>query len=107
MTAKASSPITPTSPSRQEQEVAFKKRPFVPKKEVLKCKPGTWLQVMWLDSPDSVVLLLERVDRNARGDVAMRCYTPGLGAVNHRVDTRQVNRILGPVLVPEPVLTPQ
>ncbi len=73
----------------------------LPKKEVLKLKAGTWIELWWLDGTNTVALLMERPDNHA-GDVSLRCmhfhpdgsvYEGGHGTPIHS----QVVRSLGHV----------
>lgn len=71
------------------------------KATVLKLKPGTWLQISWVDAPNSVGLLLAKPERE-RGDVSLRVFDPA----GERYETvlyivhEQVVANLGMVLVP-------
>lgn len=49
-------------------------RKTMPKKEVLKLQPGTLVRVAWLDSPDSVHLILEKPVRDT-GDLSLTTWT--------------------------------
>lgn len=79
--------------------VAFKTQRAVPKKAVMKCKAGTWLEVKWKDAPNSIVLLLEKPENNP-GDVCLKTYDPVVQDVSWKADSNQVIRIVGPLQVP-------
>jgi hypothetical protein len=69
----------------------FKAQQVVPKKVLLKCKPGTVLEFKWKDSPNSFGILGEKIDPKERGDVSIIAYDNG-GQVVYP-DTGQVVRI--------------
>ena len=71
------------------------------KKDVLKLKPGTWLEILWADSPSSVAMLLEK-PRNERGDVSLHCFYPESQTVDSHAVHSQIVRVLGNVAIPEP-----
>jgi hypothetical protein len=70
------------------------------KKEFLKLQPGTWLEIRWLDGPNSVVLLLEKPKRNA-GDITFTCWSPTPTIQGTTLESSQVIRVQGKVKVPE------
>ena len=89
------------SPSvRELQEVEFNKRKRLTKREVLGCKPGSWLRIMWLDAPDSVVLLMKKVT-NVPGDMNLMCWVPESSVWNLSIIHTQVHSVLGHISVPE------
>jgi hypothetical protein len=82
------------------------KQKHLTKREVLKLKAGTWIEVSWADSPNSVGLLLERPEKEP-GDVSLRVFWPDTesdaynSSVNSSAVHSQVVRALGTVEVPE------
>ena len=86
---------------RATPEEAFNAQRSLTKKEVMKLKPGTWLEVKWLDDWNTVVLLLERPE-SGPGDVSLRCYDPSSNGyrVHSHVVHSQVVRVIGTVEVP-------
>lgn len=79
--------------------VPWSLRKSLPKKEVMKLQPMTWLQVKWMDGPDTLVLLLEK-PRYQAGDVELTTIDPDVGEVNSRVDNTQVMAVHSYVVVP-------
>ncbi len=72
------------------------------KKEVLKLRPGTWIELWWRDNINTMALLLERPDDH-RGDVSLRClhFNSDGEVVRHGSPTHsQVVRTHGGLLVP-------
>lgn len=81
------------------QDLAFKSQKPIPKKEVMKLKPGTWIEVKWLDVPNEAVLLLKR-PQQAAGDVDLLVYSPASFAVSGQVHHNLVVKVLGTLKVP-------
>lgn len=65
------------------------------KKELAKCKPGTWLLIHWNDSEPCVAMLLEKVDRDLVGEVSLKCFYPETYDVNSHAVHTQVLEIKG------------
>jgi hypothetical protein len=65
--SKAVAPLLNIEPDYFE---SYKLQKALTKREVLKLKPGTWVELKWRDSPNSIALLLERVT-NSKGDVSI------------------------------------
>lgn len=85
-----------------EYEQAFKTRKPIPKKEALKLKPGTFVQLKWLDGPDTVVMLVERLE-NKKGDISLDYLEQGRGRDTHAIHT-QIVAVLGQAEWPALVL---
>ena len=76
----------------------FKRVKSIPKKESLKLlKPGTWIQVKWMDGPDDVRLVTVK-PRREDWDVSTLGLT---GKNNWSVGFNQIVAILGTVQAPE------
>lgn len=71
----------------------------LPKKEVAQIKAGTWIEVWWLDSPNTALLLLEKMS-DAAGEVSLHCFDPTLMLSHHQATNRQVVAILGNLTTP-------
>ena len=73
----------------------------VTKKQALKLKPGTWLEVRWNDAPNEIGLLLEIVP-NTRGEVDLRMFWANRkrDVVDKHAMHTQITRVIGPVQVP-------
>lgn len=69
------------------------------KSEVMKLKPGTWIEVKWKDAPNSAALLLSKPEHET-GDVELRCFYPNSNGRDWSADTSQVIRVIGPVQIP-------
>jgi len=52
----------------------------LPKKEIYKLKPGTWIELRWKDAPNNIVLLAERVVPG-KGDISIRYFDVADGKV--------------------------
>lgn len=76
------------------------KRKHLPKKTVMKQKTGTFLQIKWRDSPDTVVMLIHK-PTECVGEASLQVIEPKRG---HRlwVNSSQVVAVLGQVIYPEP-----
>jgi hypothetical protein len=86
--------------STNEFAQAYASQKPMTKAEVLKLKPGTWIELKWMDGPNAPALLLEKPE-NERGDVSLHCYYPERGRHdNHPVHT-QVIRVNSPLVVPD------
>lgn len=78
------------------------------KKDVLKLKPGTFVEVLWLDSPPEVGMLVERT-KDRPGDVAVKMFYPNRSACHvdsHAVHT-QINCVLDRISIPSAVSPPE
>jgi hypothetical protein len=73
-------------------------RPLL-KKEVLKLKAGTWIELRYRDAPNSAVLLLEKPTSSA-GDASLKVFYPDTGRCDEHPVHSQVVRVLGPLQVP-------
>lgn len=84
-----------------EQYAAFSnnffKQKAVKKRDLEKCPAGTWLEVKFLDMPNTVALLLFK---NGRGDKDLTLHFPEADKGYWMATTDQVVRIIGPVVVP-------
>jgi hypothetical protein len=70
------------------------------KKEVMKLRPGTWIEVKWKDHPNTVALLIEK-PVYAPGDVSFKCIVfDEKGSCFQYVGHDQVIRVLGKVEPP-------
>lgn len=58
-----------TSPVRDYKAEFDKQRPLS-KKVIYKLKPGTWVELRWVDSPNSVCLLVHKVEQS-KGDCTL------------------------------------
>ena len=63
------------------------------KREVARLTPGTFIQLKWVDSPDTAALLLEKMDRAERGEVSLYVFD-GEKVTRHPVHN-QVVAVLG------------
>lgn len=71
----------------------------MPKKEVAKIRPGTWIEVWYKDAPNGVVLLLEKMTPYP-GDVALFCLDPVSMCSTFKIFNRQVVRVVDRLKVP-------
>ncbi len=55
----------------------------LPKKEIYKLKPGTWIELRWKDAPNTVHLLTERVIPG-KGDLSVEVQSVIKGRLHHR-----------------------
>lgn len=78
---------------------AYRAIPVLPKAEVAKLQPGTWIEVKWLDGPNEALLLTRRMER-APGEITLNYYIPGTRSLGWHATNRQVVRVLGPLQVP-------
>ena len=46
------------------------------KKELAKCKAGTWLRIRWDDGIEAIGLLLQKIDRDDTGHILVKMYYP-------------------------------
>lgn len=69
-----------------------KQRKHVPKKEVLKLKPGTFVRIMWIDAPDEVVMILRKPVFEV-GDFCLD-YMCEDGRIESRATNEQVVEVL-------------
>lgn len=63
------------------------------KREVARLTPGTLIQLKWMDGPDTVGLLLEKIDKSKRGEVSLHVFD-GKGSNHHPVHN-QIVAVLG------------
>lgn len=91
-----------------DHEATYKAQKPLPKKEVLRLKPGTFIEVKWSDAPNTVVMLLERPENNP-GPVCLRVFdttnsvlTKSLGMMHYHIDSDQVVAVRGMIEVPCP-----
>jgi len=52
--------------------------------------PGRWVQVWWSDSSPTCGMILEKPDREDRGDVSLRIFYPDTGDVNSLASHTQI-----------------
>lgn len=94
---------SPREDARKAEEALnrqrFESQRPLPKKVVMRLKPGTWIEVKWLDTVNTVMLLLEKPEDRA-GDVSLRCYDPHTQDVHSHAVHSQVVRVRGAVVVP-------
>lgn len=69
------------------------------KAEIYKLTPGTFLEVRWNDASNSVVLLLEKPERQ-RGDVSLKCLHQTTGLVDTHIVHGQVVAVCGQMAWP-------
>jgi len=69
------------------------------KREVCKLKPMTFIELEWDDSPNSVVLLLEKPEPRL-GDVLLHCMYDD-GTISRHATHTQVVSILGKLQFPD------
>ena len=55
----------------------------LPKKEIYKLKPGTWIELRWKDAPNSIGLLAEKVEAG-KGDISISYLEVADGQVTWR-----------------------
>jgi hypothetical protein len=60
----------------------------------MKIKPGTWIELKWTDSENTVVLLLERPE-NCLGDVGLCYYDPHIEQVSRHAVHSQIVGVRG------------
>ena len=72
----------------------FKNQKPLTKKEAMKIKPGTWIELKWTDSENTVVLLLERPE-NCLGDVGLCYYDPHIEQVSRHAVHSQIVGVRG------------
>jgi hypothetical protein len=65
------------------------------KREVARLTPGTFIRLKWMDGPDTAALLLEKMDRNERGEVSLHVFDGE--EVSHHPVHNQVVAVLGHV----------
>ncbi len=82
--------------------VEFKSQKSLTKKEVMKIKPGTWVELKWYDSENTVVLLLERPE-TCLGDVGLYYYDPYIEGVSRHAVHSQIVKVVGNLQRPEGV----
>ncbi len=76
------------------------KHKHVSKKELAKVKPGTYLEVVWADSPPTVAILLDFLSsKRDKGEVELRILEQGSNSMRNTTHT-QVVAIRGPVIWP-------
>lgn len=63
------------------------------KREVARLTPGTFIQLKWMDTPDTAAFLLEKMDRAERGEVSLYVFD-GEEVTRHPV-YNQVVAVLG------------
>jgi hypothetical protein len=70
-------------------------------KQAAKLKPGTWLQISWNDSKDTLALLIEHEIKG--GEPTLSCYYPKrtFNKVNEYATYTQVVAILGKLKMPK------
>jgi hypothetical protein len=88
-----------TSKSNPNYRALYSKQKHLAKKETLKLQPGTFLEVKWDESPNSVVLLLER-PYPLLGELSLKVLIPYEGT--RRLAHVQVVRVLGTLEWPQP-----
>lgn len=71
------------------------------KKKVCKLRPGTMLEILWLDSDPTTAMLLEKPQRE-NGDISLRLYHFDTQSVDSHVVHTQVHTVLGFVTPPVP-----
>ena len=74
------------------------------KKELCKVKPGTWLTLSWNDAPNSVAMLLIRMDPEERGQVALKVFHPERG--QFWITHDQVFGVHEQIVIPAPSQNP-
>jgi len=73
----------------------------ISKKAAAKIKPGTWLEIAYIDSKPRVGLLLEEIDTKHSGDCSITLWFPESGTIStHEVHT-QIICTLDKVKVPK------
>lgn len=94
--------MMPKNPQTPAEQAFHAQRPLT-KNEVSKIRPGTWIEVKYLDVPNIAVLVLERMERGP-GEQSLLVYDPSdlsdFGHVHSRVVNTQVVRVLDRVEVP-------
>lgn len=63
------------------------------KREVARLTPGTFIQLKWMDTPDTAALLLEKMDRAEHGEVSLHVFDGK--EVSHHPVYNQVVAVLG------------
>jgi len=73
------------------------------KAELRKVKPGSLLKVRWIDSPDTIAMLLDKPDWNQKGDIDLHCFqvsNKGVGYTDHHIQHTQVVEVLSGKVLP-------
>lgn len=65
--------------NKAKYETEYTKQRPIPKKQVLKLRPGAWIEVKWKDAPNQLLLLAERPFYEP-GDMRLEAIEP-LGRV--------------------------
>lgn len=73
----------PKPPESRDFTQEYQEQKALSKKELYKLKPGTWVEVRWLDSPNTVHLLTERVIPD-KGDLSVEVQSVIKGRLHHR-----------------------
>jgi hypothetical protein len=94
----------PVLDSVEQQEKTWKdlcdaQKP-IHKLQALKLLPGTWIELKWVDSPNSVALLTQKLERET-GDVNLHCFFPDDKENCFYANSSQIVRIIGPVVIPK------
>lgn len=85
----------PANHEELDYKEQFKLQKPLPKKQVQKLKPGTLIEVKWVDGPNEVAILLERMEREGKGSVSLRLYFVERRVTNTRADSDQVVKVIG------------
>jgi hypothetical protein len=84
-------------PKKMSPEEAFNAQRPLTKKEVMELKPGTWVELKWRDSENTVVLLLERPENSS----SWLCYyDPDFELVARHAVHSQIVKVVGNLHVP-------
>jgi hypothetical protein len=70
------------------------------KRDVCRLKPGTWIELAWIDANPTVALLLEKPESEP-GDVSLYCFYPESGYSDRHAVHTQVVAVHGAVQVPK------
>lgn len=79
-------------PYEGETPMPMAGRKHLPKKEVMKLKPGTFVRIMWKDAPDEVVMLIEKPTFEV-GEISLR-YIHSDGRCDSHATNEQVVEVL-------------
>ncbi len=71
----------------------------LPKKQVAKIKPGTVIELCWKDAPNSLALLLGRMDPG-KGEISLHVLHQDTLAPDCHATNEQVVRVIGPMTWP-------
>lgn len=72
----------------------YTERKHIPKKTVMKLKPGAWVIVKWMYGPDQMHLLLEKAEA-ASGTVSLVTWLPERPGSRYGYNTPKTDQVIG------------